>query len=149
MPVIIRNGKFGEDAFAEAGGAFISLEQLSANAHDFDGSRVGIDVPNDIDPKNLAGLMNSVAAIRIPFPSFADGRGFSIASSLRRTGYRGLLRAKGHILADQYPLALRSGFDEVEIPNELAGRIPQSQWEDALGRTANTYLERLKGGIAA
>jgi len=92
--------------------------------------------------------VNSIAAIRIAFPSFADGRGFSIAQKLRRMGFNGLIRAKGHVLADQYPLAIRSGFDEVEIPNEQAGRMPQSQWREALERTENNYLDRLKRKVA-
>ena len=144
MPVIIKDGRFIEDPFLDAGGAFIALDQYSVAVHDREAALTGIDVPADTDPQALAGLMNSVAAIRIAFPSFADGRGFSIAQKLRRMGFNGLIRAKGHVLADQYPLAIRSGFDEVEIPNEQAGRMPQSQWREALARTENSYLDRLK-----
>lgn len=146
MPVIIRNGKFSEDQFLEEGGGFIQLDQLSLSTHGLEPEKTGIDVPNDTDPDALAGLMNSVAAIRIPFPSFADGRGFSLAQKLRRMGFNGLLRAQGNVLADQYPLALRSGFDEVEIPNDQAGRQPQVQWTEALGRVEANYLDRLKTG---
>lgn len=146
MPVIIKDGKFSEDAFLEAGGGFIELDQLSLSTHGLLPKDTGIDIPNDINPEELAGLMNSVAAIRIPFPSFADGRGFSVAQKLRRMGFNGLLRAQGNVLADQYPLALRSGFDEVEIPNEQAGRQPQSQWQEALTRIEANYLNRLKAG---
>ena len=150
MPVIIRDGKFVEDQFLAAGGGFIQLDQLSLSTHGLEPEHTGIDVPNDTNPEALAGLMNSVAAIRIPFPSFADGRGFSIAQKLRRMGFNGLLRAQGNVIADQYPLALRSGFDEVEIPNEQAGRQPQAQWKDAFTRVSNNYLDRLKGaGTAA
>jgi uncharacterized protein (DUF934 family) len=145
MPVIIRDGKFIEDHFLEQGGGFVQLDQLSLSTSNFDADKTGVDVPNDINPEALAGLMNSVSAIRIPFPSFADGRGFSIAQKLRRMGFNGLLRAKGHIIVDQYPLALRSGFDEVEIPNDLAGRQPQIQWLEAFARINNNYIDRLKG----
>ncbi|MGB7288280.1 MAG: DUF934 domain-containing protein [Salaquimonas sp.] len=145
MPVIIRDGKFVEDHFLENGGGFIQLDQLSLSTHGLEADKTGVDVPNDTNPEELAGLMNSVAAIRIPFPSFADGRGFSIAQKLRRMGFNGLLRAKGNVLADQYPLALRSGFDEVEIPSEQAGRQPQIQWIEALDRVNANYLDRLKG----
>lgn len=144
MPVIIKDGKFIEDQFLENGGGFIELDQLSLSTHGLEPENTGIDVPNDTNPQELAGLMNSVAAIRIPFPSFADGRGFSIAQALRRMGFNGLLRAKGNVLADQYPLALRSGFDEVEIPNDQAGRQPQAQWSEAFGRVEQNYLDRLK-----
>lgn len=144
MPVIIRDGNFTEDVFLAGGGGFVQLDQLSLSTHGLEPEKTGIDVPNDTDPQALAGLMNSVAAIRIPFPSFADGRGFSMARKLRRMGFGGLLRAQGHVLADQYPLAIRSGFDEVEIPNEQAGRQPQAQWREAFNRVEGNYLDRLK-----
>jgi|GEM_PF-516560 len=38
------------------------------------------------------------------------------------------LRAKGHVIADQYAMARRSGFDEIEIDNALAARQPEAQW---------------------
>lgn len=145
MPVIIKNGNFVEDQFLLDGGGFIQLDQLSLSTHGLEPQHTGVDIPNETKPEALAGLLNSVAAIRIPFPSFADGRGFSIAQKLRRMGFNGLLRAQGNVLADQYPLALRSGFDEVEIPNEQAGRQPQNQWKEAHSRIANNYLDRLKG----
>ncbi len=146
MPVIIRNGQFVEDLFIEAGGVFVQLDQMALTPHDFDRGTTGVDVPPDTRPSEIEGLIGSISAIRIMFPSFVDGRGFSLARRLRRMGFSGLLRAKGHVLADQYPLALRSGFDEVEIPNEQAGRQPQAQWSDAFSRIDNAYLERLKSG---
>jgi len=149
MPVIIKDGNFAEDEFAAGGGGFIALDQLSLSAHDLTPEKTGIDISSDTNPQSLMGLMNSVAAIRIPFSSFADGRGFSLARKLRRMGFNGLLRAQGNVLADQYPMALRAGFDEVEIPNEQAGRQPQSQWRDAMKRVDNNYLDRLKSGKAA
>ncbi len=67
--------------------------------------------------------------ISIHFPSFNDGRGFGIARLLRAKGYTGRLRAVGHIIADQYTMARRVGFDEIEISNELAARQDASQWK--------------------
>ena len=143
MTVIIKDGSFVEDVFQADGGGFVELDQLSLSSHAFDSALTGIDVPNDTDPQALVGMIGSVAAIRIDFPGFSDGRGYSIARRLRQMGFNGLLRAHGHIIADQYPLALRAGFDEVEIPAELAGRQPQSQWKDAFTRISDTYQERL------
>lgn len=144
MSVVIREGKFVEDAGLEAGGAFIELDQYTLRPHDFDAAKTGIDIPNDIAVENLQGVIGEVEAIRIPFPSFTDGRGFSLARKLRRAGFSGLLRARGHVLADQYPLALRCGFDDVEIPAEQAGRQPQKQWLDAFARVAMNYQDRLR-----
>ena len=66
--------------------------------------------------------------IRIPFPSSADGRGFTIAARFRDLGYKGRLRAQGHVIAEQYRKARGVGFDEVEIDDTLAARQPEPQW---------------------
>ena len=84
------------------------------------------------------------AIVAVRFPSSADGRGNSLAQRLRLLGYRGRLRATGHVLADQYPLALRCGFDEVEIADDLAARMPEEQWLDAMDRVGLNYQDRLK-----
>lgn len=66
--------------------------------------------------------------IAIDFPSMTDGRGFSLARRLRDIGYKGRLRAVGKLIADQYAMARRVGFDEVQITADLAKRQPQDQW---------------------
>lgn len=66
--------------------------------------------------------------IAIDFPAMTDGRGFSLARRLRELGYTGRLRAVGKLIADQYAMARRVGFDEVLIPAELAKRQPEEQW---------------------
>lgn len=114
----------------------------------FDGETV-LDLASDTDPASLAGLIDGVEMIRIDFPSFADGRGFTLARQLRLMGYSGRLRAKGHVLADQYAMARRTGFDEVEISEELAARQPQDQWLARSQWGAHNYQARLRGGSAA
>ena len=91
-------------------------------------SETTLDLLSDSDPATLAEQLADKEMIRIDFPSFADGRGFTLARQLRLMGYTGRLRAKGHVLADQYAMARRCGFDEVEISAELAARQPQEQW---------------------
>ncbi|MFV0383421.1 DUF934 domain-containing protein [Paracoccus sp. (in: a-proteobacteria)] len=66
--------------------------------------------------------------VAIEFPAFGDGRGFSLARRLRALGFDGTLRATGGLIADQYAMARRVGFDEVQIPATLAARQPQDQW---------------------
>lgn len=66
--------------------------------------------------------------LAIDFPSFSDGRGFSLARRLREMGYKGRLRASGRLIADQYAMARRVGFDEVEVAPDIAARQPQDQW---------------------
>ena len=97
------------------------------------------------DPATLRGRLDGIDMIRVSFPSFADGRGFSIARRLRDMGYRGRLRAVGHVIADQYAMARRAGFDEVEISDELAARQPEDQWRARSNWRAHDYQSRLKG----
>ncbi|MDO5620499.1 MAG: DUF934 domain-containing protein [Paracoccus sp. (in: a-proteobacteria)] len=109
----------------------------------------GVDLPHDSDPDGLTPELLAAPAIRIPFPSFADGRGFTLARSLRRQGFSGRLRASGHLLADQYAMARRVGFDEVEISDDLAARQPEKQWLARADWQANDYQARLRGSAAS
>ena len=113
----------------------------------------GIDLASSNDPAELAGRLDDIPLIRVDFPSFSDGRGFTIARQLRLMGYTGRLRARGHVIADQYAMARRAGFDEVEIPAELAARQPERQWLFRADWRAHDYQSRLRGtdagGIAA
>ena len=71
--------------------------------------------PGD-DPASLAGELERVARIEVNFPKFGDGRGFSIAKLLRgRYGYKGELRAVGHITRDHLHFMERVGFDAFEL----------------------------------
>lgn len=103
-----------------------------------------VDLPSNTAPEALANLLLA-PMIRIDFPSFADGRGFTLASLLRAAGFTGRLRARGHVIADQYAMARRSGFDEVEIDDALAARQPQNQWLARADWQAHSYQNRLRG----
>lgn len=92
-----------------------------------DDSAAPIDVPGEAEASDLADHMQA-PFIRIVFSGYADGRGFTLARQLRRLGYTGRLRAAGPLIADQYPLARKSGFDEVEPTPEILARQPESQW---------------------
>jgi uncharacterized protein (DUF934 family) len=104
----------------------------------------GLDLGGDADPDAVAALALIAPAIRVRFASFADGRGFTIAARLRRMGYRGRLRAAGHVLADQYAMARRAGFDEVEIDDDMAARQPAEQWQARSDWQAHDYQSRLR-----
>ncbi|MDP0927249.1 DUF934 domain-containing protein [Paracoccus onubensis] len=81
----------------------------------------------DTQPEELVDHLHH-NLIAIDFPAVGDGRGFSLARRLRALGYKGQLRASGRLIADQYAMARRVGFDEVEISPEIAQRQPQEQW---------------------
>ena len=100
--------------------------------------------PSD-DPAVLADRLATLGLIRIGFPKFSDGRGFTIARTLRRMGYVGALHATGHVIADQYAMARRSGFDAVEIDADLARRQPEDQWLARADWRAHDHQARLRG----
>ena len=106
---------------------------------EFNGSG-GVDLPNHANVMAIFETVRGADMIRIPFPSFADGRGFTLARRLRQLGYQGRLRAVGHVLSDQYPHARRCGFDEVEISYELAMRQPDEHWS---GERLQSYQDHL------
>lgn len=67
--------------------------------------------PHD-DPAMIAADLPRLALVAVTFPSFTDGRGYSIARLLReRHGWRGPLRAVGDVQRDQLFLLARCGFD--------------------------------------
>lgn len=98
----------------------------------------------DTDPATLADHLHQ-PLIAIDFPAFTDGRGFSLARRLRELGYDGTLRATGGLIADQYAMARRVGFDEVQIPADLAARQPQDQWLARAGWKDWDHRSRLAG----
>jgi uncharacterized protein (DUF934 family) len=105
-----------------------------------------LDIQSDMTAdvvEGLAAQLDALELIRIHFPTLADGRGFTLARSLRLLGYQGRLRACGQVIADQYAMARRCGFDEVEISAALAARQPEMQWQAELERMADPYQPRL------
>lgn len=104
-----------------------------------------LTLPSDTDPHKVT-LVGTEKLIRVEFPSFADGRGFTIARVLRDHGYAGPLRATGHVIADQYAMARRCGFDDVEISDALAARQPADQWQFRANWQQNDYQSRLRHG---
>ena len=105
--------------------------------------RAALDIENTALAADIVPYFGRIALIRIAFPSHMDGRGFSLARHLRLLGYRGRLRAAGRILADQYAMARRSGFDEVEIDPVFAQRQSQEQWLFRADWRTHDYQERL------
>jgi len=68
------------------------------------------------DPAAVAGELGRAARVEVNFPKFGDGRGYSLARLLRtRYGYRGELRAVGHITRDLLFYLESCGFDAFEL----------------------------------
>ena len=104
-----------------------------------------LDLAPDADPDTVRHRLPATLMIRVAFPKHADGRGFTLARRLRLMGFSGRLRAAGHVIADQYAMARRAGFDEVEIDAALAARQPEDQWLARADWRAHDYQSRLRG----
>ncbi|MEX0349752.1 MAG: DUF934 domain-containing protein [Paracoccaceae bacterium] len=135
MNVIVNDEGFAPDDWTDG---YVTLDDAANDV-------VALDVASDTDPDELMERLGSAQMVRVDFPSSADGRGFTIARVLRLKGYTGRLRAKGHVLADQYAMARRSGFDEVEIDQSLANRQPEDQWLARADWQDHNYQARLRG----
>ena len=134
-PVIVTDTGFAAEDWQ---GGFVPLAEIAAS------EARGIDLVNTDDPARLSNRLAEIAVIRIAFPAFSDGRGFTLARRLREMGYGGRLRAQGHVIADQYAMARRCGFDEVEISADMAARQPEDQWQFRADWRANDYQSRLR-----
>ena len=132
MSVIVTDSGFAADDL----GPFALFEDIQP-----DTQRLAIG--NDIDPLVVAKRFGALEAISIEFPSFADGRGFSLARQIRQLGFTGRLRAIGHLISDQYYHARRAGFDEIEISDEMAKRQPEDNWKAEGDWNSDTYQDRL------
>jgi uncharacterized protein (DUF934 family) len=91
--------------------------------------QTAVDLANTDDPTALKGALDRLTLIRVAFPAFNDGRALTIARRLRMMGYTGQLLALGPVIADQYAMIRRVGFDGAEIPDDLAARQPADQWQ--------------------
>jgi uncharacterized protein (DUF934 family) len=107
---------------------------------------VGVLLPNDINLADLAPHLARIGLIAVDFPSFADGRGFSIAQRLRDMGYEGRLRAHGPVIADQFAYLLACGCDEVKVTEDVALRQPVDQWTAQLSKISLGYQRGRTGG---
>ena len=73
---------------------------------------VRLEPADDPAAVSLEGVMR----VEVNFPKFGDGRGYSIGRLLReRYGYRGELRAVGHITRDLLFFLESCGFDAFEL----------------------------------
>ncbi len=136
MTVIVTDAGFGPDTTDLS---FVPLDEAQPDDP-------ALHLAPDTEPERLADIARSATAIRVAFPSFADGRGLTLARRLRMLGFSGHLRAQGHVLADQYAMVRRAGFDDVEIDDDLARRQPEDHWRARADWRAHDYQSRLRRG---
>lgn len=134
MSVIVTDQGFAPDDW---NAPVVALADIAAH-------KGAVDLTNTDDPEALRPILADLGLIRVAFPAFNDGRAFTIARRLRMMGYKGRLRAQGHVIADQYAMVRRVGFDEVEISEDLAQRQPAEQWAFRADWQAHDYQSRLR-----
>jgi uncharacterized protein (DUF934 family) len=123
MPRLIKQGSIIDDAWIPlnpdialpAPGQICNLVQWLQLANKR-GS--GVLLEADQEPAPLFKYLEHIALVVVSFPMFTDGRGFSYARELREHGYKGELRAGGHIIRDQLTYLRRCGFDAFQLPDE-------------------------------
>ncbi|MEO1280576.1 MAG: DUF934 domain-containing protein [Pseudomonadota bacterium] len=121
--------QFEDDAAALAGhDADVILVRVErwindASSRVLDGRRVGVFVdPAIVDDEALPKLLDA-PVVAIDFPKFTDGRGYSVARTLRdQLGFGGELLATGDVLVDQVPLMVRCGFSAFSVSHEPTAR---------------------------
>lgn len=122
MPLIKNGGEIADDwtfvadndALDSHGAATVSLTRWQEEADTLLGRNAptGVRLAPDDDPHILMPWLDHILLIEVSFPKYTDGRGYSQAQLLRRRlGYRGELRAVGHVLRDQILYMHRSGID--------------------------------------
>jgi phosphoadenosine phosphosulfate reductase len=109
------------------------LEAGALDAGHSSNTRAEISGGDDLDA--LTPHLAELREIVVRFPTFRDGRGFSIAAVLRGRGYSGELIARGALLPDQARHLARTGFDAVE----LGAGADRSEWERSLQAYAAAY----------
>lgn len=141
--VIVTDNGFAQDELAtNAGYRDVTVEELVNLKREPDQTiNLTIDVAGDAEV--IEPYLGLIDVISVPFGSSADGRGFSVATQLRRAGFAGRLRAVGHVIVDQYAHARRTGFDEVAISADQAARQPEAQWLAEVPKINATYQIRL------
>lgn len=109
------------DAPAAGSAVLVSFADFQADrarwlAHD---GPLGVRLAPADDPLALADVVAKLSLVAIEFPSFVDGRGYSLARLVReRLGYTGELRAVGDVLRDQLFFYARCGFDTYALRDD-------------------------------
>ena len=94
------------------------------------------------DPASIS--LDGVARVEVNFPKFGDGRGYSIARLLlERYGYRGELRAVGHITRDLLLFLESCGFDAFELRDGEDPHEALASFEDF----SHSYQRGYRAGV--
>lgn len=89
--------------------------------------------------------LERVALIAIDFPTYTDGRGFSLAQILRKQyGWNSELRAMGDVLIDIIHYLARCGFDSFLIKDGHDAKLVLEAFETFTVHYQRSYLQPTK-----
>ena len=129
MP-IVRDGKVVEDAWVavaddealpDGSPAVVSLcrWQNERATLAYRNLPLGVRLKSSDSAAEIAADLIHFGIVVLEFPKFNDGRGFSAARLLReRYGFKGEIRATGHIIRDQLQFLARCGVDSLDAADE-------------------------------
>lgn len=101
--------RISEDGVVPAGDVVVTLAQVD-RLGEITGKK-GLVLTEVDSPETHQLPLAQLDLIEIRFPAFADGRGYSFATLIRRLGYQGELRATGDVFKDVLFYLKRVGFD--------------------------------------
>lgn len=147
MPLIKDGGVTSHDwRFAEPHDVLTHVSHVVApfdrleEVLDGEGGRpIGLALPNTAVLDGLVPHFVAFSLLTVAFPSFADGRGFSLAQRLRARGYEGELWAAGHLIPDQYGHARSCGFDGILVDDDVFARQNEADWLEAASALSLSY----------
>jgi len=127
----------GDEPLPESGDIVVPFVRLlkeweTLTRHD---GRLGVVFANVERAEALTLFLPRLALIVLPFPTFTDGRAYSIARQLREMGYTRELRAQGNVLPDQIQFMRQVGFDSFEVSD----RFDASMWLKAERQMSLSY----------
>ncbi len=101
--------RINDEGVLPAGDVLLTLAQID-RLGEITGQK-GLLLTEVDSPETVKLPLSQLDLIEIHFPAFADGRGYSFATLLRRQGYQGELRASGDVFKDVLFYLKRVGFD--------------------------------------
>lgn len=101
--------RIGEDAVLPAGDVVLTVGQLD-RLSEITGKK-GLLLTEVDSPETVKLPLDQLDLIEIRFAAFADGRGYSFATLIRRLGFKGELRATGDVFKDVLFYLKRVGFN--------------------------------------
>lgn len=137
-----------EEALPASGPVIVSLDRWRAERDALlaRGSLLGVRLASSQLASEIAADLAHFDLVALEFPTFRDGRAYSIARLLReRYGFAGELRAVGNVLRDQFMFMHRCGFDAFEVADEEQVEA----WRKAMDEISIWYQPATDGRVPA